>query len=287
MGKKSVNKKEEAAKVFDLPLSGDLSAKLQKLTLRIELCLVEIKINVYNLGKHLSEAKTILSHGRFQRWIEETFGRELPYPTAALYKSIYEYFQRKPELVRRLPLTLLMTMKEEAFPEEVEKLIEENPDAFKETDGQAFREAYKQLKEGRIDLDRFFSLAKLHIELGTRILAGETMFRQSRTATGTVRLGLKSLHDSIHKMTILADRMLGFFPSWQDAGVQNAAKLGLMDTELIAQVDRAISALETLKKRAVIGDGFFTYKLSKASGMYEQVLVDCEERRKSYTASKL
>jgi len=68
-------------------------------------------------------------------------GGELPYSTAVLYKSIYECFEGNPKLVHRLPLSLLMIVKENGFPDEIKRLIAESPEAFEQADVNSFKEA--------------------------------------------------------------------------------------------------------------------------------------------------
>ena len=91
-----------------------------------------IKVNVYELGKLLTEAKGLVEPRKFQAWIEETFSGDLSYDSANLYRNIYMKFKDNPKVVHELPLTMLMLTMRKDFPKELLEQIEENPEDFKD-----------------------------------------------------------------------------------------------------------------------------------------------------------
>lgn len=55
--------------------------------------LIDFKVGIFSIGRLLANAKAILPHGQFKPWVQETWGRELPYSTAACFKAVYEKFK--------------------------------------------------------------------------------------------------------------------------------------------------------------------------------------------------
>jgi hypothetical protein len=49
--------------------------------------LLNIKTDIYMIGKLLSQAKGILPHGTYQRWVEETWEKELPYQRRRILRA--------------------------------------------------------------------------------------------------------------------------------------------------------------------------------------------------------
>jgi len=133
--------------VFD-SLSTHNKERILKIEGSIRRNIHSIKRRTYDIGKLLFEAKKILPHGQFQLWIEQAFGGELPYSTAAAFKAIYDFFQDKPKMVRYIPVSILLLMKQKEFPEEMMKRIEADPEGFaKVVDVEGFKKAYKKIKK--------------------------------------------------------------------------------------------------------------------------------------------
>ena len=84
--------------------------RIVKIEKKIHNQLHNIKTNIMVIGELLSDAKKILSHGKYKPWIEEIFGDELPYSTASCYKKIYEDLRNHPDTVKVLPVSFLIHM---------------------------------------------------------------------------------------------------------------------------------------------------------------------------------
>ena len=72
-------------------------------------------------GKDLSEAKDLLGHGAFLRWIDEHFGMSAR--TAQNYMAVAKTFRRMPERVSYLPVTLLYRLCERRTPDVTRKKV--------------------------------------------------------------------------------------------------------------------------------------------------------------------
>jgi hypothetical protein len=136
--------------------------KVQFAEIRIEVLkrLNSIKVNIYEVGKYLSKAKSMLDHGKFQQWIKEAFDWQLPYSTAWNYIHIYETFLCNNEVILLFPVTFLMMMTRKSFPDTVRDLITNNPDAFKDEGRKIVEIAYENLKNNKISLRKFEKIVK-------------------------------------------------------------------------------------------------------------------------------
>ncbi len=119
-----------------LSIQGEINDRMQS-----------IKTNVYEIGKLLAEAKEILGYGKFKPWIEETWGKTLPYSTAALYKAVFEKFAGRPDVVEAFPLTFLQQVKQGTFPDTVLETILDDPQAFSKEDIHTLQEEARLRKE--------------------------------------------------------------------------------------------------------------------------------------------
>ena len=95
-----------------------------------------IKNNIYEIGELLVLAKDTLPHGQYKSWIEKTFGGHLPYTTATLYKSIFEEFHDSPEMPELFSLRFLSLLTRHSFPDDLVKVIKDNPAEFDKEDAE-------------------------------------------------------------------------------------------------------------------------------------------------------
>lgn len=167
--------------------------KLRQITLEIEERLVNIKRDVFEIGKLLSKAKSVLPHGAFQKWVKQTFSKDLPYSTAQLYMKIYDTFQNQPKTVQLIPLHFLMSMTQNTFPEKIRDLINEHAENLEKEDIDGVNEAFRQFKEGEIKRSEFERIADRYIKLGFNIAQGLTHRRIVKNA----REGLHSQEDNL------------------------------------------------------------------------------------------
>lgn len=131
-------------------------AKLELIAKKIKEEIITVKSKIYNIGKLLNKAKEILDHGQFQKWVEQRFQGDLPYPTAWLYAKIYAQLGNRPHFIEYFPLHILMDIRN--YPIEVLKLIEQKPDEFKECHNEV-RDLFKCYKHKEIDIVEFVDKA--------------------------------------------------------------------------------------------------------------------------------
>jgi hypothetical protein len=159
--------------------------KMERLEKGIRKNITTIKNKVYEIGKLLFEAKKTLPHGQFQRWIEETFGHELPYSTAAAFKDIYDHFNDQPAMVKHIPISILLLLKQKEFPEEILKMIEADPGGFaKVVDIEQFKKTYAGFKKGKKSVEDFFTYRKFVLD---RFFADESCEQLLRKYENTKR----------------------------------------------------------------------------------------------------
>ena len=139
-----------------------------------------VKCDIFEIGRLLSEAKKVIGHGNFKKWIEETWGEELPYSTAACYKKIYEEYGFRPDLIKSLPVSFLIHMAHSKFPDKAKNKIVENPKAFKEADLNGTADFFKDFKQGQATEDQFVNHIEEQIQIGAQKLSENHSNRQAR-----------------------------------------------------------------------------------------------------------
>jgi hypothetical protein len=126
--------------------------KLDMLGNKIEAEMICIKKKVYIVGKWLYEAKDMLAHGQFMKWVEKRFRGDLAYSTAWLYAAIYKSLEDHKDLIEVYPLTVLADVRN--YPLEVMVVIKEHREEYKAVHKQVMGQ-YKAWKRGKIDLPEF------------------------------------------------------------------------------------------------------------------------------------
>ncbi len=126
--------------------------KLARITKKVDLRLSAIKHNIYDIGTALLEAKAILPHGQYKRFIQDHWGGDLSYQTAWLYVSICKTLEYHRDLIEGYPLTVLMDVRK--LPKEIVALVKDNPDEFRAYQKQIM-EVYKTYRSGEIEVDEF------------------------------------------------------------------------------------------------------------------------------------
>jgi hypothetical protein len=148
-----------------MPINRDRVLKIEK---GIHKDILRVKRSIFDIGRLLSAAKKWLPHRKFQAWIEESFGDALPYPTAAAFMSIYNHFQEHPKVIRYIPVSLLLLMKQKEFPEKILKKIEADPEGFTKLIDAAgvekIKKACKAVQQGKISEDDFWAALKTPIK---------------------------------------------------------------------------------------------------------------------------
>jgi Protein of unknown function (DUF3102) len=183
----------EKGTVFDNLFERD-KARILSITRSIEQNIRTIKKSVYDIGRLLSEAKKVLPHGQFQPWIKETFGRELPVPTAEAYKAIYDHFKNKPDMVRYRPVSMLLLMKQKQFPSEIIELIQEDPEGYgKVIDIKTVKKISEAYKKGKKTLIEFWAETGKDIDIAFGLLSDKNRLKQFNSTQKNIKLGFSRI----------------------------------------------------------------------------------------------
>ena len=193
--------------------------RIQKIEISIRRYLVSMKCRIYDIGKLLFEAKKILPHGQFQPWIEQTFGGELPYSTAAAFKDVYDHFKDCPKMVRYIPVSLLLLIKQKGFSEEILKRIEDDPEGFAKVVVAAglerVKRACKELQQGEITVEDFWADLQTPIKFDNgkfsfKLLSKFTLEEQLRDIRNTQAIlcrGFSDIDRSVVSITNYANNL--------------------------------------------------------------------------------
>ena len=103
------------------PLSSGEMEKLQTIAEKIGQRQRNIAEHVIASGKDLAEAKDLLGHGAFLRWVQENFGMSAR--TAQNYMAVAQTFGKIPERVSYLPATTLYRLCEGRTPERAREKV--------------------------------------------------------------------------------------------------------------------------------------------------------------------
>jgi hypothetical protein len=246
----------------------------------IEGKLHEVKRIYYEIGEKLSRAKEIVGHGNFQRWIEETWGNELPYSTAACYLAIYEKFKGSGDLIALLPLGLLQQMKQDSFPDVINQLILDNPEAFQKVDLVDFKQLFQDFKAGSVSLGEFERMAQKHIRIGLDIVQGQAHKRKSRTAQRIAGFGVGEIRKAISKVRKYISKMRGLFPPMEGSqrndqvDAINEELQELQDDRLRREIVLCKKALDELLAAIDERQGLFRERLVEIDGIVKKEMVN-------------
>jgi hypothetical protein len=80
-----------------------------------------IKYQIYEMGKLLHEAKKLLPHGTFKKWINDNF--EFCYRTAFNFMQVYRFCMGQPEVVRYFKPSSLYIIARPDFPNDLRQAL--------------------------------------------------------------------------------------------------------------------------------------------------------------------
>ncbi len=102
-----------------------LSLMVDEVNLRVQ----NIKRELYEIGRVLTEAKIIIGYGGFQDWIESNF--DFSYQTANNFMHVYEHCLRRPQLIEYFKPSLLYILTAPKFQENIRELFFKHATFFK------------------------------------------------------------------------------------------------------------------------------------------------------------
>jgi hypothetical protein len=117
----------------------------------IHLRQINIKRDIYFIGGALTDAKKIVGHGNFKKWIEDNL--DFSYSTANNLMRVYEVCLGRPEIVESFNPSVLYTMAAPGFPKDLRQYLFDNSDSLDEIENDKLKDIYTRFKSGDLDLD--------------------------------------------------------------------------------------------------------------------------------------
>jgi hypothetical protein len=229
-------------------LNNGEKARMIAIQTEIQIRLINIKKDIYQIGKQLFEAKTTLPHGMFTPWIDHFFGKELPYSTANFYMKVYNVFKDHPKTIQYIPSQYLLMITSSKFPNEIVKLMNENPEKINKQGLEQINEVYELYKDGSIGSNKFLKLAEKQIELGLDIWKGRAEHRLNANMRLSFEWGAGDILKRIQALRHKARDLAGLYPHDPDSPEHK---------KLISDIDITIKELEELKIDLEDTRGFF------------------------------
>jgi hypothetical protein len=109
------------------------------------------KENIYEIGKLLTEAKGLVGHSNFQRWIEANF--DFSYPTANNFMNVYRFCLNRPKLVNSIKSSVLYTISSNNFPNDLREHLLEHGNSLSDIKSKQIKDIMKRFKKKEIDLE--------------------------------------------------------------------------------------------------------------------------------------
>jgi hypothetical protein len=205
---------------------------------KIQTRLFNIKIDIFEIGKILCDAKKTLQHGKFIPWIEYTFDNDLKYSTASFYMKVFTTFQDIPRAVKYFPSEILLMLTNKQLPDEALQLIKENANDISKTSLKEIKEDFTLFKKGKIGSNQFLTLTKEQIRSSIEDEKGSNIHRINRNARHSLEYGAGNVLKAINELRDKAHQMAGLYP--YDPESQDHKKL-------MNEIDKIIEGLASLK----------------------------------------
>jgi hypothetical protein len=148
--------------------AGRLSFIVEEVKTRIGIC----KREIYFIGELLTEAKRIVGHGDFQRWIDDTF--EFSYQTANNFMNVYKYCLGQPFIADTMKASVLYQISTSGFPKDLRAYLFEDESGrkwFENMKDADRKEMLRRYKAGELDLNdegvkRYFNWNRRMVSMG-------------------------------------------------------------------------------------------------------------------------
>lgn len=243
---------QDKVSLNDFLNENDLTATQKTTLLRVHTNvttkLINVKLNCFEIGEELFDAKKILAHGQFMLYIKYFFANDLPYSTAYFYMRVYEVFQDTPQLVKYIPTTHLLMMSHKDFPKELLNDLKKYCERIDNKDLKHVKELYSMYKKGRIRRNQFVQLAKEQMKIGMAIASKSTQHRINSITRMSYELGAGDILKRIRELRQTAREMAGLYPyDPTSEGHKN----------LMEDIDKTIEELQKLKADLEGGDKFW------------------------------
>jgi hypothetical protein len=109
-----------------------------------------LKGHIFEIGKLLFEAKKLVGHGKFKKWIEDHF--EFSYQTANNFMNVYDNCLHLRPLVKLLDLSVLYQIASPKCPDDLRDLLIKAGEGLKGISGPKIKSIINRFIEKEIDL---------------------------------------------------------------------------------------------------------------------------------------
>ena len=148
---------------------------------KIKTALIQIKVNKMTIGRLLYRAKKLVDPGKYEQWIKDTFGDELPLKSAGAYRKIFEVFcndyglELDDSYFKEFPIWFLIMVTQDQFPKEARRIMFEVPKEeqsqrifrpIRHTNLREIEDKFGELKSGEITEGEFLYFVHSQRELG-------------------------------------------------------------------------------------------------------------------------
>jgi hypothetical protein len=110
-----------------------------------------LKGQMFEIGKLLVEAKKLVRHGKFKKWIREHF--EFSYPTANNFMNVYNNCLHLKWIAKSLDLSVLYQLASPKCPDDLREFFGEIGEGLKDISKPEIKSIIERFKEGEIDLE--------------------------------------------------------------------------------------------------------------------------------------
>lgn len=134
--------KDDPENVNQLPLMGD----------EIRARIGNTKRQAYEIGELLTDAKALVEHGKFKRWIKDQ-KFDFSYQTANIFMKVYRTCLGRPDWVQTIPASILYQIASPKFPKDLREYLFENADGLKKIKNTTIKDISNRVKKKELDLD--------------------------------------------------------------------------------------------------------------------------------------
>lgn len=237
-------------------LSESDKATLLKKSQDIQVGLFRIKEITWEIGRDLAWMKNKLPHGRYIKWIEYYYGKDLPYSTSVYCRKVYETFKDCPEKVKYFLTEYLTMLIQNKFPDEALSLIQVNAERLTNEGLDKIKENFKSSKKVGINSNQFLRQTKEVIQHGIDLATGKSTYRINHNTRHSFELGVSKVLKELNQR---AKELSGLYP-FDPTSVEHK--------NLLSEIHEAIEGLTQLKREINGGDGIMKQISTEEGNQY-------------------
>ena len=141
--------REERARLFKDDPESD--KQLPLIVEEIRARVGKTKRQIFEIGRLLTQAKTIVGHGKFKDWIKGKF--DFSYSTANNFMNVYRYCLESPALVHSIRAAVLYKIASPVFPKDLREHLLKHANALEKITNEEIKDICQRFKDKELDLD--------------------------------------------------------------------------------------------------------------------------------------